>query len=138
MNNALPFHDLGEGRALVAVSFAGQDLRLPEGANLAAEQRIVLIAGGDGKGADFDDLIAPVNRFVRKVVLIGQDAEKIGQTLSNADTTQMPSLKSALQCAVESAVSGDIVLLSPACASIDMFKNYADRGHQFVALVEAL
>lgn len=113
------------------------------GANLVGDQRIVLIAGGDGKGADFDDLITPVNRFVRKVVLIGLDAEKIRKTLFSSGTTpvsstMVPSLKSAVQCAVESAEVGDIVLLSPACASIDMFKNYADRGHQFVALVEAL
>ncbi|WP_028469807.1 UDP-N-acetylmuramoyl-L-alanine--D-glutamate ligase [Neptunomonas japonica] len=108
------------------------------GADLSADQRIVLIAGGDGKGASFDDLIKPVKRFVRSVVLIGQDANKISQTLLGVESSIQVSLQEAVQQAVNVAKPGDIVLLSPACASIDMFKNYTQRGDQFVALVDAL
>ena len=108
------------------------------GANLSIGQRIVLIAGGDGKGASFDDLAHPVSQFVRAVVLIGQDAEKISQTLDDINSSIQMTLSEAVLRAIEVAHPGDIVLLSPACASIDMFKNYTERGDQFVALVDAL
>lgn len=108
------------------------------GANLSIGQRIVLIAGGDGKGASFDDLSHPVSQFVRAVVLIGQDAEKISQTLDDINSSIQMTLSEAVLRAIEVAHPGDIVLLSPACASIDMFKNYTERGDQFVALVDAL
>lgn len=137
--NGVDFYNDSKGTNVGATVAALEGL----GANLSGEQRIVLIAGGDGKGADFDDLILPVSRYVRKVILMGQDAEKIRHTLDNAkilkaDSIIVSSLENAVQLSIEFAQVGDIVLLSPACASIDMFKNYADRGHQFVALVEAL
>ncbi|WP_293268926.1 UDP-N-acetylmuramoyl-L-alanine--D-glutamate ligase [Neptunomonas sp.] len=108
------------------------------GANLSIGQRIVLIAGGDAKGASFDDLAHPVSQFVRSVVLIGQDAEKISRALDDIDSSIQMTLSEAVLRAIEVAHPGDIVLLSPACASIDMFKNYTERGDQFVALVDAL
>jgi UDP-N-acetylmuramoylalanine--D-glutamate ligase len=144
--NDLNFYNDSKGTNVGATVAALDGL----GADLAGEQRIVLIAGGDGKGADFDDLIVPVNRYVRAVVLIGKDAEKIRATFFNtaglansavdtvADILLESTLESAVQRAVSIALPGDIVLLSPACASLDMFKNYADRGHQFVAAVSAL
>ncbi|SIT09477.1 UDP-N-acetylmuramoyl-L-alanine--D-glutamate ligase [Neptunomonas antarctica] len=146
--NDLTFYNDSKGTNVGATVAALDGL----GAGLVAGQRIVLIAGGDGKGADFDDLIVPVNRYVRAVVLIGQDAGKIRATLSDnqgavkaegmaktsANIRLENTLESAVQRAVNVALPGDIILLSPACASFDMFKGYADRGHQFVAAVSAL
>ncbi|MDO6454693.1 UDP-N-acetylmuramoyl-L-alanine--D-glutamate ligase [Neptunomonas phycophila] len=108
------------------------------GPDLAEGQRIVLIAGGDGKGAAFNDLLAPVTRYVRHLVLIGQDASAIQLTLSDCPSDITNTLEQAVELAVSKAQEGDLVLLSPACASIDMFKNYVERGNVFVAAVEAL
>ena len=108
------------------------------GGTLKPEQRIVLVAGGDGKGADFDDLIAPVKQYVRAITLIGKDAEKIRSALPETNCKILPSLQAAVDAAVALAHEGDIVLLSPACASIDMFKNYAQRGQMFVEAVNKL
>jgi UDP-N-acetylmuramoylalanine--D-glutamate ligase len=104
--------------------------------------KILLIAGGDGKGAAFDDLAAPINQYVKHVVLIGKDAPSIESTLKESSpevaSEQVDSLEAAVERCAAIAASGDLVLLSPACASLDMFKNYAERGHRFVAAVEAL
>jgi UDP-N-acetylmuramoylalanine--D-glutamate ligase len=107
---------------------------------LGVERRLVLILGGDGKGQDFSPLVQPVQRFVRAVVLIGRDAALLRDTLQdtgvplhNANTLQ----EAVTQChALEHA--GDAVLLSPACASMDMFTNYAHRAQVFVQAVQAL
>jgi len=108
------------------------------GSDLVEGQKIILIAGGDGKGAEFDDLKAPVARYVRHLVLIGQDAAAIQSTLAACPSDTTATLEQAVQLAVEKAQAGDLILLSPACASIDMFTNYVERGHRFVAAVEAL
>jgi UDP-N-acetylmuramoylalanine--D-glutamate ligase len=108
------------------------------GGTLKPEQRIVLIAGGDGKGADFDDLAVPVKQYVRAMTLIGKDADKIQAALPDVQSEIVSSLQAAVDRAVALAKEGDIVLLSPACASIDMFKNYAQRGHMFVEAVSQL
>lgn len=108
------------------------------GGTLKPEQRIVLIAGGDGKGADFDDLTVPVKMYVRAMTLIGKDADKIKAALPGVQSEIVSSLQAAVDRAVDLANEGDIVLLSPACASIDMFKNYAQRGHMFVEAVSQL
>jgi UDP-N-acetylmuramoylalanine--D-glutamate ligase len=107
-----------------------------------AKGKIVLIAGGDGKGAAFDDLSKPVAEFVKHVVLIGKDGPNIESTLKSQAPEVSCEFASTLEDAVtrcaDMAKEGDLVLLSPACASLDMFKNYAERGHRFVAAVEAL
>ncbi|MDR3004663.1 MAG: UDP-N-acetylmuramoyl-L-alanine--D-glutamate ligase [Acidovorax sp.] len=107
---------------------------------LGADRRIVLILGGLGKGQDFAPLAAPVARYVRAVVLIGRDAPQIraalqgeGVPLSDAD-----SMEAAVQQAAALARSGDAVLMSPACASMDMFRDYAHRAEVFVQAVRAL
>ncbi len=102
--------------------------------------RIVLIAGGEGKGQDFAPLAAPVARVARAVVLIGRDAPAIHAALAPAGVPLhfAPSLTAAVAAARRLAAPGDAVLLSPACASFDMFRDYKDRGEQFVAAVEAL
>lgn len=99
--------------------------------------RLVLIAGGDGKGQDFAPLAEPIAKFVRAVLLIGRDAPAIRAAIEHAgvETTDCTTLESAVQKASELAQPGDAVLLSPACASLDMFKNYAHRAQVFVDAV---
>ena len=101
--------------------------------------KIVLIAGGQGKGADFSELRTPMADYVRSVVLIGEDADKMEQAL--ADSVQVfraPSLDAAVSMAKTEAKPGDVVLLSPACASLDMFRDFNHRGDVFTAMVNAL
>ncbi|MGK5022492.1 UDP-N-acetylmuramoyl-L-alanine--D-glutamate ligase [Janthinobacterium sp. LB2P10] len=102
-----------------------------------AEQRLVLIAGGDGKGQDFSPLAEPVSRYVRAVVLIGRDAPALRTALEPAgvDIFDCATLPQAVKRASSLALAGDAVLLSPACASMDMFKNYAHRAQVFVDAV---
>jgi UDP-N-acetylmuramoylalanine--D-glutamate ligase len=112
------------------------------GATVAAlsglNRTVVLIAGGEGKGQDFSPLAAPVQKFARKVLLIGRDAPRIEQALAGAAIEKFPSLEEAVGRAAEIAQPGEAVLLSPACASFDMFRNYGHRGEVFAAAVKAL
>ncbi len=96
-------------------------------------QRILLIAGGDGKGQNFAPLIEPISQYSRAVFLIGQDATLIQQTLSTCSIgiTLCQTLEEAVSAASLNAREGDIVLLSPACASLDMFDNYIHRANVF-------
>lgn len=119
------------GATVAALDGLGPDLK-------ANGSKIVLIAGGDGKGAEFDDLLKPVQSFVSSVVLIGKDADKIESTLSGIHCIKVSDLDEAVSTAASLAKTGDTVLLSPACASLDMFKNYSERGHLFVNAVENL
>lgn len=101
--------------------------------------RIVLIAGGQGKGADFSELRASMSNFVRSVVLIGQDADLIETALTGVlPVLRATSLEEAVIVAKNQAQSGDIVLLSPACASLDMFRDFNHRGEVFTAIVNGL
>jgi UDP-N-acetylmuramoylalanine--D-glutamate ligase len=101
--------------------------------------KIVLIAGGDAKGADLSTLLEPVRRFTKAVVLIGRDAEKFEQILTgNVPLYHAKTMADAVQSAKKLASSGDIVLLSPACASFDMFKNFEHRGAVFIEEVGRL
>ncbi len=106
---------------------------------LGGERNIVLIAGGEGKGADFNPLQI-AGAHLRYAVLLGQDGPELANTLGRAgvSTSVVESLADAVTAAVAAAHVGDVVLLSPACASFDMFDNYADRGRQFTELVQAL
>jgi UDP-N-acetylmuramoylalanine--D-glutamate ligase len=108
------------------------------GGSLAAHQgRVVVILGGVGKGQDFSPLLPALQRYGRGAVLIGEDASKIAQQIAGAvDVSHADSLADALAQARQQAIAGDAVLLSPACASFDMFLNYEDRGDQFVACVQ--
>lgn len=101
---------------------------------------VVLIAGGDGKGQDFAPLAAVVARHARAVVLIGRDAPRIEAALQavGVGSERAGDLPAAVALASALAQSGDAVLLSPACASLDMFRNYAHRAEVFVAAVRAL
>lgn len=107
---------------------------------LGVERRLVLILGGDGKGQDFSPLIQPVQRFVRAVVLIGRDAALLRDTLQDTGVPlhDANTLQEAVTQCHALAQAGDAVLLSPACASMDMFTNYAHRAQVFVQAVQAL
>jgi len=107
---------------------------------LGAERRLVVILGGDGKGQDFAPLLNPVRQHARAVVLIGRDAPALRTALydSGVPLHDAASLPEAVNLCQQLAQSGDAVLLSPACASLDMFNNYAHRAEVFVAAVEAL
>jgi UDP-N-acetylmuramoylalanine--D-glutamate ligase len=103
-------------------------------------RRLLVILGGDGKGQDFSPLTEPVRRYVRFVALIGRDAAAIEAVLAGTGVTQarFDSLEAAVRGCAERAESGDVVLMSPACASLDMFRNYGHRAEVFVAAVQAL
>ncbi|WP_206955608.1 UDP-N-acetylmuramoyl-L-alanine--D-glutamate ligase [Trinickia acidisoli] len=114
------------------------------GATVAAldglAQRVVLIAGGDGKGQDFAPLARPAARWCRAVMLIGRDAPPIREALAETGVALVdhPTLEAATRAACALAQPGDAVLLSPACASLDMFDNYAHRAAVFRSAVEEI
>jgi UDP-N-acetylmuramoylalanine--D-glutamate ligase len=114
------------------------------GATVAALQglgcKAVLIAGGEGKGQDFAPLAAAVKKHARAVVLIGRDAELIAAALATTavQIERAADMPAAVQAAACLAQAGDAVLLSPACASFDMFRNYEHRAQVFIAAVQAL
>lgn len=106
---------------------------------LANDKNIILIAGGDGKGADFSELSDAVKQCVKKLIVLGKDRESIIEACGAfAPSESVDSLDSAVRSAYREALPGDTVLLSPACSSLDMFRNYQDRGQQFIDSVEAL
>jgi len=107
---------------------------------LGVERRIVAILGGEGKGQDFSPLAASVRQVARAVVLIGRDAPLIEAALTEAGVAivHAASMDEAVQLAAKRAQPGDAVLLSPACASFDMFRDYAHRAQVFCDAVEAL
>ena len=103
------------------------------------DQPIWLIAGGRDKGGDFSRLAQTVRRRVMRVILIGEAASLLRQSWEGAATmTDAATLRDAVDLAAQGASPGHVVLLSPACASFDMFTDYQDRGRQFKALVHAL
>jgi len=103
------------------------------------DQPIWLIAGGRDKGGDFSRLAQAVSRRVTRVILIGEAAPLLRQAWEGVATmTEAATLRDAVDLAAQGATQGDVVLLSPACASFDMFADYQDRGRQFKALVHAL
>jgi UDP-N-acetylmuramoylalanine--D-glutamate ligase len=122
------------GAALAAIDGLGAEI----------DGKLLLIAGGDGKGADFTPLRAGVAKYCRAVVLLGRDAELIAEALKGEDgeavvpLLRVNSLDEAVQRSVELAEAGDAVLLSPACASLDMFKNFEERGRLFAQAVKEL
>ena len=107
---------------------------------LGADRKVVLILGGEGKGQDFSPLLDPVTRHARAVILIGRDAPLFKAALGTAgvpliDAASMPE---AVRAGARRAQAGDAVLMSPACASFDMFRNYEHRADVFRAAVREL
>lgn len=130
--NGIEFFDDSKGTNVGATVAALQ--------GLGAERKVVLILGGEGKGQDFSPLARPVSQFVRAVVLIGRDAPMIRAALADTQVPlhDAPSMADAVNLANAQASAGDAVLMSPACASFDMFKDYAHRAQVFVQAVEVL
>ena len=126
------------------VSFYDDSKGTNVGATVAAltgmAQPVVLIAGGDGKGQDFAPLAPAVAKRARAVVLIGRDADAIAQVLggNNVPVVRASSMDDAVRKAFDAGRPGDAVLLSPACASYDMFRNYVHRAEVFVQAVAQL
>jgi UDP-N-acetylmuramoylalanine--D-glutamate ligase len=102
-------------------------------------QPIILIAGGQDKESDFTPLKELFKAKVKHLVLIGEARSKIRKMLNGTPSfAEADTLEAAVKCAVSKATAGDVILLSPACASFDMFKDYEDRGSQFKAIVNNL
>ena len=133
--NGVDFYDDSKGTNVGATVAAITGL----GADRAPGQ-LVLILGGDGKGQDFSPLRAGVARHARAVALIGRDGPQIEAALAGVDVPLRfhATLEAATAWCLAQAHSGDSVLLSPACASLDMFRNYAHRAEVFVSAVQAL
>jgi len=106
---------------------------------LGADRKVVAIMGGEGKGQDFAPLADPVSRYVRAVVLIGRDAPLIRAALAptGVPLIDADSMAQAVALANGKAHAGDAVLMSPACASFDMFDNYEHRAQVFIEAVSA-
>lgn len=128
--NGIDFYDDSKGTNVGATEAALNGMTRP----------VVLIAGGDGKGQDFRPLHPAVARIARAVVLIGRDAPQIAHALTGLalPVESVATLEQATQLAFAHAQSGDVVLLSPACASLDMFRNYAHRAEVFIAEARAI
>ena len=137
-------HRVAKVAVINGVTFYDDSKGTNVGATVAAlkgfTQPVVLIAGGDGKGQDFSPLRDGVKPRARAVVLIGRDRERIAAALAGCGVPliRAEDMQQAVQQAVELSRCGDAVLLSPACASYDMYKNYAHRGEVFAAAVKAL
>jgi UDP-N-acetylmuramoylalanine--D-glutamate ligase len=107
---------------------------------LGVDRRLVVILGGDGKGQDFSPLQTPIRHFARGVVLIGRDAPLLREVLQDCGVplVDAATMSDAVVQASRMAQARDAVLLSPACASLDMFRNYSHRAEVFVGAVQAL
>jgi UDP-N-acetylmuramoylalanine--D-glutamate ligase len=130
---------------IAGVSYVNDSKGTNIGATIAALQgmgsgrNILLIAGGQGKGADFAQLQPAVERHCKLVLLLGEDAPALQAALGqSAPVTRVASMEEAVTVAAAQAGAGDVVLLSPACASFDMYTGYANRGEVFSRAVAQL
>ena len=106
---------------------------------LGQGRNLLLIAGGLGKGQDFSPLSGPIEQHVHTIILIGVDAKSVEMVVpSSVRCLHAQSMQDAVRKSADAAEPGNTVLLSPACASMDMFENYAARGNAFCAAVHAL
>ena len=120
------------GATLAAIDGLGAAIEVKKG-------KVALILGGQGKGQDFTPLRSSIEKYAKVVVLIGEDASVIEHAIQGATKIlHAATLKEAVELSQKETQAEDVVLLSPACASFDMFKSYNDRGQQFVACVNAL
>jgi len=104
---------------------------------LSGDENLILIAGGDGKGAEFSDLEEIAEGRLKAAIVLGKDGPTLGKVLLNVvPVHSVDSMEMAVETAARIAKDGDIVLLSPACASLDMFKNYQARGEAFATAVK--
>ncbi len=117
----------------------GATLAAIDGLGSEIKGKLILIAGGVGKNADFSPLLEPVKQYVRKVILIGESTPILASIFKgHVEIDYADSMLSAVAAARDAAVESDCVLLSPACASFDMFKNFEHRGEVFREAVLSL
>ena len=117
----------------------GATIAAVEGLGSQIGGQIILIAGGVSKGADFSSLVPVVKRWSKKIILIGKDARELASALKlETQAVFARDMSDAVSAAVSYAAPGDAVLLSPACASFDMYENYRERGRSFIQSVEQL
>ncbi|HSW71608.1 MAG TPA: UDP-N-acetylmuramoyl-L-alanine--D-glutamate ligase, partial [Gammaproteobacteria bacterium] len=117
----------------------GATLAAMEGLGSEIEGKLILIAGGVGKSADFSPLVPAIGKYVRTVMVLGEAAPILAETIAGASEVLFAKdLQEAVLRADQKAHPGDCVLLSPACASYDMFRNYEHRGEVFMQLVQDL
>lgn len=110
-----------------------------EGLGKEIKGKLILIAGGVGKNADFSSLVPVIEKYTRHVVVLGEAADDLAKVIQNrVPVTHADSMQDAVNKAARLARASDSVLLSPACASFDMFKNFEHRGEVFTGMVEAL
>jgi UDP-N-acetylmuramoylalanine--D-glutamate ligase len=116
----------------------GTTVAATQAALAGIDRPVILIAGGDGKGQSFTPLRASVERSCKTVLLIGRDATLVARGLSGTSVpvVTLDTLDAAVERAFDLIQPGDVVLLSPACASLDQFGSYVERGKRFAALVE--
>jgi UDP-N-acetylmuramoylalanine--D-glutamate ligase len=107
--------------------------------SLGVDAPVILLAGGEGKGQDFSDLAKPLAQYARALIVFGEDGAQIADACIDACVIyRVETMAQAVARAQEIAHYGDVVLLSPACASFDQFRNYVHRGEVFIQLVESL
>jgi UDP-N-acetylmuramoylalanine--D-glutamate ligase len=142
-------HRLKKVRSVNDVTYYDDSIATTPGSAIAAlaafEQPKVIILGGSDKGASYEELVKKiVESTVRRVILIGSEAPKIEALMKAAGMARYTNLGTSVtmsdivKSAADMAEPGDVVILSPACASFDMFKSYSDRGEQFIAAVDSL
>lgn len=137
-------HRVEKVAAFSGITFYDDSKGTNVGATVAAlkglGQPVVLIAGGDGKAQDFSPLATPIGEHGRAVVLIGRDAEKIAVAINECGVPlhRAQTMEEAVRKSFQLARKGDAVLMSPACASLDMFNNYVHRAEVFVAAVKSM
>ena len=137
-------HRVEKVAAFTGITFYDDSKGTNVGATVAAlnglEKPVVLIAGGDGKAQDFSPLAGPIAEHGRAVVLIGRDAEKIAAAINECGVPlhHAQTMEEAVRKSFQLARKGDAVLMSPACASFDMFNNYVHRAEVFVAAVKSM
>lgn len=120
------------GATLAAIDGLGAAIEPQQG-------KVAIILGGQGKGQDFTALRDALTKYAKVAVLIGEDRPVIEQAIAGTTTLiHAESLKEAVELGQQHTQANDVVLLSPACASFDMFKGYSERGHQFVECVNTL
>jgi len=124
------------GATIAAINGLAQSVTNKKANKSKDKPQLILIAGGDGKGADFSPLKQPLTEHVSHVITFGKDGDAIGELSQHK--IKVTSLKEAVTAAKSIAKVGDVVLLSPACASLDMFKNFAQRGEHFIKAVQQL
>ncbi|MEY4210014.1 MAG: hypothetical protein RLZ92_393 [Pseudomonadota bacterium] len=136
-------HRMQKVAEIKGVSWVNDSKATNIGACVAALQgyqhKVILIAGGDGKGADMQELVPAVKAKTKAVIVMGKDAGLINSAIDGCVPVYFAdNMKQAVAIAAEQAVAGDSVLLSPACASLDQYKSYADRGNKFAEAVLGL